>query len=267
MCIIFIMDITEPIYPQICIHTRDIFHSISPRTNAIDIQFHPPQSYIKVSFNNSPRTTVTNTQNVQLIKRKSLSTHLIKGKEEQTSIRTKQTDTGKEIARWRISPIHRARLDPLHLPRVPTLRHNVSLCHGRLSSLLSLERFNSAGSHSSLTHTENLVCGILDFGNSSNWMARSWMQLVQQRFARKTSEKDASIGGGRETRSGSRVQFFSIHPFSPSLFMIFFLFFFRFPTILGVAVARCNLGWVVKILTLCGPRQFIRVLASRSFRG
>lgn len=134
------------------------------------------------------------------------------------------------------------------------------------SSLLSLERFNSAGSHSSLTHTENLVCGILDFGNSSNWMARSWMQLVQQRFARKTSEKDASIGGGRETRSSSRVQFFSIHPFSPSLSMIFFLFFFRFPTISGVAVARCNLGWVVKILTLCGPRQFIRVLASRSFK-
>lgn len=127
-----------------------------------------PQSYIKVSFNNSPRTTVTNTQNVQLIKRKCLSTHLIKGKEEQTSIRTKQTDTGKETARGRISPIHRARLDPLHLPRAPTLRHNVSLCHGRLSSLLSLERFNSAGSHSSLTHTENLVCGILDFGNSSN---------------------------------------------------------------------------------------------------
>lgn len=227
-----------------------------------------PQSYIKVSFNNSPRTTVTNTQNVQLIKRKSLSTHLIKGKEEQTSIRTKQTDTGKETARGRISPIHRARLDPLHLPRAPTLRHNVSLCHGRLFSLLSLERFNSAGSHSSLTHTENLVCGILDFGNSSNWMARSWMQLVQQRFARKTSEIDASIGGERETRSGSRAQFFSIHPFSPSLSLrFFFSFFFRFPTISGVAVARCNLGWVVKILTLCGSRQFIRVLASRSFRG
>lgn len=192
-----------------------------------------PQSYIKVSFNNSPRTTVTNTQNVQLIKRKSLSTHLIKGKEEQTSIRTKQTDTGKETARGRISPIHRARLDPLHLPRAPTLRHNVSLCHGRLFSLLSLERFNSAGSHSSLTHTENLVCGILDFGNSSNWMARSWMQLVQQRFARKTSEIDASIGGGRETRSGSRAQFFSIHPFSPSLSTIFFLFFFSFSYNIG----------------------------------
>lgn len=54
------------------------------------------------------------------------------------------------------------------------------------------------------------------------------MQLVQQRFARKTSEMDASIGGGRETRSGSRVQFFSIHPFSPSLSMIFFFFFFVF---------------------------------------
>lgn len=69
MCIISIMDIKEPIIHKFAyIHAIFFIRYLRERMQSISNSI--PQSYIKVSFNNSPRTTVTNTQNVQLIKRK-----------------------------------------------------------------------------------------------------------------------------------------------------------------------------------------------------
>ena len=108
------------------------------------------------------------------------------------------------------------------------------------------------------------------------------MRLVQ-RFVEKTSREERDRGRTRDReRERERVLHggsFSVstpfHP--PSLFSVspifslsffFPLFLFSFSCNIGASpVARCNLGWVVKILTLCGPRQFIRVLVSAVLQG
>lgn len=64
-------------------------------------------------------------------------------------------------------------LDPLHLPRAPILRHNVSLCHGRATPLFSPSTTPAASSVA-----RSRVYGILDFGNSVVRIAHSWTQVA-----------------------------------------------------------------------------------------
>jgi len=69
------------------------------------------------------------------------------------------------------------RLDPLHLPRAPILRHNVSLCHGRATPLslspmppppppLAPARALAETPAAASAVARSRVYGILDFGNS-----------------------------------------------------------------------------------------------------
>ena len=61
---------------------------------------------------------------------------------------------------WPMNSNDSAWLDPLHLPRAPILQHNVSLCHGGTTPLLSPSVMPAAS-----PAAWSRVYGILDFGN------------------------------------------------------------------------------------------------------
>lgn len=83
-----------------------------------------------------------------------------------------------------------SRLDPLHLPRAPILRHNVSLCHGRATPL-----FSPSATPAASPVARSRVYGILDFGNS---VARM-VQLNAGRVGPPKIGEETRRGGWRET--------------------------------------------------------------------
>lgn len=141
------------------------------------------------------------------------------------------------------------RLDPLHLPRAPILRHNVSLCHGRATPL-----FSPSATPAASPVARSRVYGILDFGNSVARMA----QLNAGRAGPpKSGRKRAGEDGGKRF-------FFSMyapsgHPPSAAFVIPHDISSLRFLN--QRANPWCNLGWVVKILSLLClyPRHFIRI--------
>lgn len=138
-----------------------------------------------------------------------------------------------------------SRLDPLHLPRAPILRHNVSLCHGRATPL-----FSPSATPAASPVVRSRVYGILDFGNSAARM----VQLNAGRVGPpKSGRKRAGEGGGK--------RFFNMYtprarPPWPRRRCLFFCVFW-----INERIQWCNLGWVAKILSLLclHPRHFIPI--------
>lgn len=60
--------------------------------------------------------------------------------------------------------------DPLHLPRAPVLRHNVSLCHGRSTPLFSPSATPAASAVGSIARVWNPRFWKLGGPNSTSWM-------------------------------------------------------------------------------------------------
>jgi len=111
---------------------------------------------------------------------------------------------------WPMNSNDSAWLDPLHLPRAPILQHNVSLCHGRTTPLLSPSVMPAAS-----LAAWSRVYGILDFGNPNG-----------------TAEcRSRARRGGNVPGEGGERWFFNMH-FLPSSFPGWLLSF------LGISLLR-----------------------------
>lgn len=88
---------------------------------------------------------------------------------------------------------------PLHLPRAPILRHNVSLCHCTLSPPYRALRVPAASPHAHTTRgSRSRACmgiphwGILDFGNSTTRIGTAECRSRRPTIRR----KETHTGGG-----------------------------------------------------------------------
>lgn len=129
-------------------------------------------------------------------------------------------------------------LDPLHLPRAPILQHNVSLCHGRSTPLYSP---SAAPAASPVAWSR--VYGILDFGNPNS--------TAEYRSRRSSIGEETHRGGWTETVFQHAFPLWT-PPSLPSLsgWSLSFLGISPRRFLNQRANPRCNLGWVVKILSL-----------------
>jgi len=145
---------------------------------------------------------------------------------------------------WPMNSNDSAWLDPLHLPRAPILQHNVSLCHGRTTPLLSPSVMPAAS-----LAAWSRVYGILDFGNPNG--------TAECRSRARRSSIGEETYRGKVERDGFSTCIFSLLlsqdgccRSSVFLYSVFWI---------KRANPWCNLGWVVKILSLLWcPRYSIQ---------
>lgn len=127
--------------------------------------------------------------------------------------------------------------DPLHLPRAPVLRHNVSLCHGRSTPLFSPSTTPAASAVGSIARVWNPRFWKLGGPNSTSWMQVA-LVLGEENASERVRE---TVFQHEFPPTGLQCVSHRTHS-SRHVSALCFLN--------QRANPWCNLGWVVKILSL-----------------
>jgi len=170
--------------------------------------------------------------------------------------RSKKNEYGIKFVRdsrdcW-IYESERFNLDPLHLPRAPILRHNVSLCHGRATPL-----FSPSATPAVSSIARSRVYGILDFGNSVVRIAHSWMQVAPVLHRGGNTPERGRKGGGETV-------FQHTFPLSITRLPLPIYLFYAFSESTSESMMQPRMSRE-NILSLCDTRDILSEFLSRSF--